>query len=101
MKPQTLALITLAALLNACQSTHIEQRSNIQLPAAYEQNRNASGNTDIRRWWQAWHDPVLDRLINEALANSPDLAIARSRLKEAQATARLADADRGATMAWD
>ena len=98
MKPQTLALITLAALLTACQSTHIEQRSNIQLPAAYEQNRNASGNTDIRRWWQAWHDPVLDRLINEALANSPDLAIARSRLKEAQATARLADADRGATI---
>ena len=98
MKPQTLALITLAALLTACQSTHIEQRSNIQLPAAYEQNRNASGNTDIRRWWQAWHDPVLDRLINEALANSPDLAIARSRLKEAQATANLADADRGATI---
>ena len=98
MKPQTLALITLAALITACQSTHIEQRSNIQLPAAYEQNRNASGNTDIRRWWQAWHDPVLDRLINEALANSPDLAIARSRLKEAQATARLADADRGATI---
>ena len=98
MKPQTLTLLTLAALLSACQSTHIEQRSNIQLPAAYEQNRNVSGNTDIRRWWQAWHDPVLDRLIAEALANSPDIAIARSRLKEAQATANLADADRGATI---
>ena len=98
MKPQTLALITLAALLTACQSTHIEQRSNIQLPAAYEQNRNASGNTDIRRWWQAWHDPVLNQLITEALANNPDIAIARSRLKEAQATANLADADRGATI---
>lgn len=98
MKPQTLALITLAALLTACQSTHIEQRSNIQLPAAYDHAATATNNTDIRRWWQAWHDPVLDRLINEALANSPDLAIARSRLKEAQATARLADADRGATI---
>ena len=98
MKPQTLALITLAALLTACQSTHIEQRSNIQLPAAYEQNRSASGNADIRQWWQAWHDPILNQLITEALANSPDLAIARSRLKEAQATARLADADRGATI---
>ena len=98
MKPQTLALITLAALLTACQSTHIEQRSNIQLPAAYDHAATATNNTDIRRWWQAWHDPVLDRLINEALANSPDLAIARSRLKEAQATTRLADADRGATI---
>ena len=98
MKPQTLALITLAALLAACQSTRIEQRSQITLPAAYEQNTRATGNADIRRWWQHWQDPVLDRLINEALANSPDIAIARSRLKEAQATAHLADADRGATI---
>ena len=98
MKPQTLALITLAALLTACQSTHIEQRSNIQLPAAYDHAATATNNTDIRRWWQAWHDPVLNQLITEALANNPDIAIARSRLKETQATARLADADRGATI---
>ena len=98
MKTQTLTLIILAALLSACQSTRIEQQSSVQLPAAFEHNRNASGNTDIRRWWQHWQDPVLDRLIAEALANSPDIAIARSRLKEAQATAHLADADRGATI---
>ncbi|WP_311336941.1 TolC family protein, partial [Cardiobacterium hominis] len=98
MKPQTLTLIALAALLSACQSTRIEQQSSVQLPAAFEQNRSASGNADIRQWWQAWHDPVLNQLITEALANSPDLAIARSRLKEAQATANLADADRGATI---
>ena len=98
MKPQTLTLITLAIALTACQSTTIEHRSQITLPAAYEQNTRATGNADTRRWWQHWQDPVLDRLIAEALANSPDLAIARSRLKEAQVTARLADADRGATI---
>ena len=97
MKPRTLTRITRAIALTACQSTHIEQRSNIQLPAAYDHAPARADNTDIRRWWQAWHDPVLDRLIAEALANSPDIAIARSRLKEAQATANLADADRGAT----
>ena len=98
MKTQTLTLIILAALLSACQSIRIEQQSSVQLPAAFEQNRSASGNADIRQWWQMWHDPVLNQLITEALANSPDLAIARSRLKEAQATAHLADADRGATI---
>ena len=99
MKSQTLTLITLAALLTACQSTTIEHRSAITLPAAYDHAAPArADNTDIRRWWQAWHDPVLDQLIAEALTNSPDLAIARSRLKEAQATANLADADRGATI---
>ena len=99
MKPQTLTLITLAALLTACQSTTIEHRSQITLPAAYDHAAPArADNTDIRRWWQAWHDPVLNQLITEALTNNPDIAIARSRLKEAQATANLADADRGATI---
>ena len=98
MKPQTLALLSLAALLAACQSTTIEHRSQITLPAAYDHATPAANPTDIRRWWQHWQDPVLDQLINEALANSPDLAIARSRLKEAQATVNLADADRGATI---
>ena len=99
MKPQTLTLITLAALLTACQSTTIEHRSQITLPAAYDHAAPArADNTDIRRWWQAWHDPVLNQLITEALTNNPDIAIARSRLKEAQATVNLADADRGATI---
>ena len=99
MKSQTLTLITLAALLTACQSTTIEHRSAITLPAAYDHAAPArADNADIRRWWQAWHDPVLNQLITEALTNNPDIAIARSRLKEAQATANLADADRGATI---
>ena len=99
MKPQTLTLLTLAALLTACQSTTIEHRSQITLPAAYDHAAPArADNTDIRRWWQAWHDPVLNQLITEALTNNPDIAIARSRLKEAQATVNLADADRGATI---
>ena len=99
MKPQTLTLITLAIALTACQSTTIEHRSAITLPAAYDHAAPArADNTDIRRWWQAWHDPVLNQLITEALTNNPDIAIARSRLKEAQATVNLADADRGATI---
>ena len=71
MKPQTFTLITLAALLTACQSTTIEHRSQITLPAAYDHAAPArADNTDIRRWWQAWHDPVLNQLIAEALASS-------------------------------
>ena len=98
MPPRPLLLALTAALLSACQTTTITTASRVPLPAAYEQNTRATGNADIRRWWKHWQDPVLDQLIAEALANSPDLAIARSRLKEAQATAHLADADRGATI---
>ena len=98
MPPRPLLLALTAALLSACQTTTITTASRVPLPTAYESAPARADNTDIRRWWQAWHDPVLNQLITEALANNPDIAIARSRLKEAQATAHLADADRGATI---
>lgn len=41
-------------------------------------------------WWQAYGDPQLDRLMAEALAASPDLALAAARLAEARAAAGLA-----------
>jgi NodT family efflux transporter outer membrane factor (OMF) lipoprotein len=44
-------------------------------------------------WWQRFGDPELDRLEAQALAGSPNLAIASARL--AQARAQLAAADAG------
>lgn len=43
-------------------------------------------------WWSAYHDPVLDQLIQEGLAGSPDIAIAVARVKEADAAAQQAGA---------
>lgn len=37
------------------------------------------------RWWQAYGDPGLDALIDETLANSPDMAIAAARIRAADA----------------
>ena len=36
------------------------------------------------QWWTLFHSPELDRLVREALDNSPTLAQASARLKEAQ-----------------
>lgn len=36
------------------------------------------------QWWTLFHSPELDRLVRDALANSPTLAQATARLKEAQ-----------------
>lgn len=38
-------------------------------------------------WWKAYGDPQLDQLIDEALAGSPDMAIARARITRARADA--------------
>ena len=41
--------------------------------------------TDIpAEWWTLYHSPELDRMVREALANSPTLAQAMARLKQGQ-----------------
>lgn len=47
------------------------------------------------RWWDAYADPQLDALMDEALAGSPNLAEAAARLRAADARAQQA---RGATL---
>ena len=37
------------------------------------------------RWWTRWQDPQLDALMAEALAGSPDMALAAARLMQANA----------------
>lgn len=44
------------------------------------------------RWWAAYGDPQLDKLMDEALAGSPTLAQAAARLRAAEARAEVARA---------
>ena len=47
--------------------------------------QHLSSTMDVpAQWWTLFHSPELDRLVREALANSPTLAQATARLKEAQ-----------------
>lgn len=48
---------------------------------------------NIERWWMAFEDAELHRLVEQALAHNADLAVAAARLREAQA--RLAEARGG------
>ncbi|SEI87367.1 efflux transporter outer membrane subunit [Frateuria terrea] len=47
------------------------------------------------QWWHAYDDPQLDELINRALRQAPDLALAQSRVQGAEQSARLAAAQMG------
>jgi NodT family efflux transporter outer membrane factor (OMF) lipoprotein len=40
------------------------------------------------RWWTAYGDAQLNQLIDEALAGSPDLAVAQARVRQAEAIAQ-------------
>lgn len=46
------------------------------------------------RWWRLYDDPVLDRLVERALAANTDLRVARANLLRAQAVVREARAGR-------
>lgn len=35
-------------------------------------------------WWKAFHSPVLDHIVRQAIAGSPNIAVARGRLAQAQ-----------------
>ena len=51
--------------------------------------------TDLARWWQHFHDPVLDRLVTGALKANVTLATAQAQLREARARRDLARANLG------
>jgi len=44
------------------------------------------------RWWHALGDPLLDDLVERALAGNPDLASAEARVQQARANARIVGA---------
>lgn len=80
-----------AALIAGCAVGPDYQRPAVDLPAAWQgvpaQGIAAQGD----RWWTLYADPVLDRLIADALANNQDLAVAAARVDEARAVLRIAD----------
>jgi NodT family efflux transporter outer membrane factor (OMF) lipoprotein len=46
------------------------------------------------RWWSAYADATLDRLVDQALAGQPSLQVAQARLQQAQAAVGISEAAR-------
>lgn len=92
---QKFSLIALSISLAACQTTQVDLSSSVEMPMQFEQTHAARGQADIAQWWKNWRDPQLSRLIEQGLQNNLDVALARTRLQEAQANSRYAEADKG------
>jgi multidrug efflux system outer membrane protein len=83
----------LAAALAGCALGPDYRRPAAELPASWQQAPDHGAAVMGERWWTLYSDPVLDRLIEEALAGNPDLALAAARVDEARALARVADSE--------
>ena len=82
------ALMTLSSLVASC-ATAAQRGASSQLPslpAAYEAPASQGDQTlNLERWWQAYRDPQVDRLVDDALAHAPDAEIAAAELRRARA----------------
>ena len=82
--PITAAIVL--ALLSGCAVPHaVRYEKPVPLvPNAWaeqEKMQHASDNVaELQTWWKAFNDPLLNRLVDRALANNLDLKIASQRL---------------------
>lgn len=78
------------------------QRPSVPIPHAWQAAGSDSAvmraGPDLAQWWRAFHDPVLDVLIQRALVNNKDLKLAEGRLLEARARRGVTQADRFPTL---
>ncbi len=88
------ACLTLLCLgLAGCASSAGPRVGNLaaDLPAAYPHGQAMSSTPALQgRWWTAFGDPNLDRLVDQVLARNNDLAAAAILVQRARLTARLA-----------
>ncbi|NUN49518.1 MAG: TolC family protein, partial [Candidatus Brocadiae bacterium] len=76
-------LVPLLALLAGCAVGPDYGDPEFAMPPSWSVRTDSPA--DLARWWTSLGDPVLDRLVERALAGSPDLAVAEARLRESRA----------------
>jgi NodT family efflux transporter outer membrane factor (OMF) lipoprotein len=87
-----------ATLAGACTVGPNYVKPDLPAPPAYAEAASTQRtavtprDADLSRWWTQFGDPVLDGLIQRALAQNLDLQSAASRVREARAQERVAAA---------
>ena len=81
-------LLGLVGLLSACTLGPDYRQPHIPVPAVYAEAAQSHGPAAspgaLTRWWALFKDPTLSELIDQALADNPDLQSAASRVREAR-----------------
>ncbi|WP_175962970.1 efflux transporter outer membrane subunit [Burkholderia pyrrocinia] len=81
------AVLSAAAVLTACTSAPVADVTPPPLASTYANADLSAGGpaADTVAWWHGFHDPILDRLVDMALANNLDLKAAVARIDAARA----------------
>jgi len=79
----TLILLLAVTLFSGCMLGPDYRRPSIDTPQAFRYQAQETAQTANSEWWKQFNDPVLDQLINEALANNKDVKIAAANINQA------------------
>jgi outer membrane protein, multidrug efflux system len=90
-----IALFMLAALCG-CAGPRPEPpaAAAVSAPAGYRTAAALDAEPVDAEWWHSFGDPVLDRIVEQALVANVDLSLAAVRVEEARALFHLAEAER-------
>ncbi|MGC1006390.1 efflux transporter outer membrane subunit [Pantoea agglomerans] len=85
---RTLSLVVSSGLLAGCAVGPDYHRPDVPLPDRYQsamQQRSATRPANFAVWWEGFNDPLLSRLVSDALARNLDIAQASARMAQARA----------------
>jgi outer membrane protein, multidrug efflux system len=87
LKPTSIAITLIAACaISACGSrSFVSMHERPSADGALIQAPASGVAVDWLAWWKSFQDPVLNALLQEAAAQSQDLALASARIEEARA----------------
>ena len=80
-------VLAIAMISSGCAVGPEYHRQDLDLPSRYAPAAAEAGVASLSaagNWWSVFKDPVLDRLMDDALANNLDLVVAAARVTEAQ-----------------
>ncbi len=76
--------VLMAGLLGACSTMPHERAKPPELPSAWR-DAPVGADVSLTDWWTQFNDPLLDKLVTEALRDGPTVRIAALRVREARA----------------
>ncbi|WP_202815911.1 efflux transporter outer membrane subunit [Terrimicrobium sacchariphilum] len=80
-------LLALALGFGSCANHRDQWKDSVDVPAKWKGSSQKGGSLDtaaLKKWWKRFGDPTLDELIAKAMASSPDIKTAISKVAQSR-----------------